>query len=499
LKGRSLAALLAILGLFILVSVLLSIRREPWLDEGIFADPASNLAFKGVFGSTRWHTYIPQIVPDLPDIDRYTYWHMPLYLLSVSALFRVFGFSILAMRAWSIFWGCVLIVSWYVIVLTLLKGKQLAALLAAAFVAFDANIILSAVTGRPDTMLTALTALGMACYLRYRETRMDRAVFLCASFQALALFSHPVAVVHTTVALVMVLVLDWKNLRLRHLLPAAITPAILLLGWSFYIAQAPDVFRRQLFGHVSRRMSGLASPLTAIVMDFRYRYIHWFWDLYHGVTKLKVLYLAGYFGSLLFLLLAPGVRRRAPELRLLAVFGLTAYVVVAVIDNQMHPAYLIYTCSYFAACCGATIWWLMSESPRPALWASAAVALMALHLAGIGFKIAQNTTERSYAPLVRYIEHHSQPESFIVGPVELLFGLGLNSNLEDDPRLGMRSHRTPDMIVRSPFSASAGAIGKEEPLSGQFVSNRLNHEYIRTFKNEEYEVYLPASKAAGTN
>ena len=495
-KGRPLLFLITILAVFILISVLLSISRAPWLDEGIFADSASNLAFKEVFGSTRWNTYIPTVVPELPATDRYTYWQMPVYLVAVSAIFRVFGFSILSMRAWSIGWGCVLIVAWYLTVFTLLKRNRTAAFLAAALVACDAGNIVSAATGRPDTMVAALGALSIACYLRYREMRLPVAIFLCASFQALAIFSHPIALVHTAVALVMVLLLDRKRLRMGHLIPAAITPSILLLGWSLYIAQAPQIFRMQLFGHASRRVSGLSSPLAALVIDFRYRYIYWFWDLYRGVTRLKLLYIIAYFGSCLFLLVVPGVRRRVPELRLLALFGVTAYVVLAILDNQEHPAYLIHTCCYFAVCCAGVAWWLITESHRPILWASATAALLSLHLAGIAYQIARNTEAHSYAPLVSYIQQHSRPDSFIIGPAELLFGLGLNSHLEDDPRLGLRTHRTPDMIVRGAFSALPAVLAKEEPLTAQFVAQRLNREYVRTFNNSEYAVYLPTTKTA---
>src|SRR5260370_14857787 len=118
-RWRVYAAMVGVLALFVAASAPLSSHRAPWKDVGIYADSSSNLALRGQFGSTRWQPYLPGLVPDLPAIGQYTYWSTPLYLVSLAGIFRSVGFSILVIRAWSIWWSSVLIVSWYFIALSL--------------------------------------------------------------------------------------------------------------------------------------------------------------------------------------------------------------------------------------------------------------------------------------------------------------------------------------------------------------------------------------------
>ncbi len=119
-----------------------------------------------------------------------------------------------------------------------------------------------------------------------------------------------------------------------------------------------------------------------------------------------------------------------------------------------------------------------------------AVAVAALQLSGIVYKIRQDTNGLIYRPVVEYVRTHTHADSFVIGPNELLFGLGPNFHLEDDPRLGARTARAPDMIVRGPFAVEAGQFQVEEPQTAEFVRDRLTREYTMVFKNEQYRVYL---------
>jgi hypothetical protein len=490
-RWSTLAAMGGVIVVFLIASALLSSHRAPWWDEGVFADPSSNLALKGLFGSTRWHTYVPGRVPELPATGQYTYWQMPLYLLSLAGLFHTFGFSILTMRVWSMWWGCVLIVSWYFIVLALSKGSRLAGLLAAAFVGVNTVVILAAAVGRPDCMTAALGAAGMAFYLQLRQSRLTVAVLAGVSCEVAAFFTHPIAVVHAGPAVMLALLLDWKRLRIRQLLVGSIPVIVALLGYGAYIARAPHVFQAQFLGHSLGRVSGLSSPFRALVTEFQARYIGYFWTDYHGIMKFKVLLLAPYLASCAFLLVAPAIRRRQPGLRLLVLLGVSAYVLLAIFDSLKGPVYLIHTFSYFAAACGVTVWWLTSEVGPRKIWITAAAALIALQLSAVAYKIRQDTNARIYLPVVDYVRNHSLPGAFIIAPTELLFGLGPNFHLEDDPRFGSRTARAPDMIVSGPFSADARDFQAEEPQTAQFIRQRLTHEYTMVFQNEQYRVYLP--------
>ena len=487
---RPVLALAAILFVFVVISSTISVQRAPWLDEGIFADSSSNLALHGIFGTTAWHTRLPNLVPDLPRVDRYTYWHLPVYLVSLAGVFRIFGFSIVVMRMYSVFWGCVLIVSWYFFVSRLPNVGRRAGLLAALFVGVDATITLAAATGRPDCMVAALGAAGMAAFMVWRERDLGRAILLCAACEALALFCHPIAVVHAFTAVVLVLIMDWRRLRPRHMAIAALPVAVALAGWGIYIAQAPEIFRGQFFGHISHRMGGLAAPLRTLFQEFTVRWAIYYW----GPTwpdRVKAIYPVSYLAGMIFLLISPAVRRRTPALRIPGMLALTAFVVLGSIDTQKWPSYSIHNISYLAAAVGCTVGWLLESRWRVVAGGLASVVLL-LQLGGSVYKASQKTNEESYLPAVRYVQQHTSPGAFVIGPVELLFGLGRDFHLEDDSRLGARIPRAPEMVLRGPVFATPEQFHAEEPETERFINRRLGSEYARVWTDRLYSAYMPA-------
>src|ERR1022692_2292115 len=72
---------------------------RPWVDEGWHGAPAWSLAFRGYMGTPGF------AVAGLKDIDRYTYWIMPIYPVAQAIWYRLFSFSLASLRALSIFCG----------------------------------------------------------------------------------------------------------------------------------------------------------------------------------------------------------------------------------------------------------------------------------------------------------------------------------------------------------------------------------------------------------
>ena len=157
---------------FITLAVASALTKRPWADEGWFANAPFTLITKGWMGTT-------SLEPTgfLKGIQEYTYWVMPLHLVLQAGWYKVFGFSLLAMRSISIVFGLVGLVSWFLIVKAL-SGSDRTALLTATLLALDYNYIQSSSFGRMDLMCASLGAAGLAAYLSLRERNLSWAIFL---------------------------------------------------------------------------------------------------------------------------------------------------------------------------------------------------------------------------------------------------------------------------------------------------------------------------------
>ena len=66
---------------------------------------------------------------------------------------------------------------------------------------------------------------------------------------------------------------DWRRLRWRHAVVAAIPVAIGGALWASYILQAPELFLAQFSQNASNRFSALLDPWTSIVEELgRYQF-----------------------------------------------------------------------------------------------------------------------------------------------------------------------------------------------------------------------------------
>src|ERR1700730_12917945 len=92
-----------VLAVFLVLAIATAVTKEPWCDEGWFASPARNLAFQGFMGTTVLDpasgTPYLSTRTRVDGIDRYTYWVMPLYLVTEAGWYRVVGFGLMRMRA----------------------------------------------------------------------------------------------------------------------------------------------------------------------------------------------------------------------------------------------------------------------------------------------------------------------------------------------------------------------------------------------------------------
>src|SRR5438270_8067464 len=158
----------AVLALFLLLAMWTAVTKAPWCDEGWFASPGWNLAFHGFMGTTVLDpasgTPMLSTRTRLDGIDRYTYWAMPLNLVTQAGWYKLAGFGLLRMRALSMIWALLALVCWWV-VFEKLSDDPYAAMLAVALVAVDTHFLWAASDGRMDMMCACLGVAGLAAYL----------------------------------------------------------------------------------------------------------------------------------------------------------------------------------------------------------------------------------------------------------------------------------------------------------------------------------------------
>src|SRR5216684_1179966 len=100
---------LAVLLVFCILSSATSHTVLPQPDEALYANPGYNLLYNGHSGTTLYELrgYMPM------SLAHRTYWQFPLYFFVTPLWFRIAGFGVWQVRAFSMLFGLIGLVSWY--------------------------------------------------------------------------------------------------------------------------------------------------------------------------------------------------------------------------------------------------------------------------------------------------------------------------------------------------------------------------------------------------
>ena len=113
---RSPAPLLLAVFVYLALALSLAHTKAPWCDEGWFGNPAYNLAFRGNMGTSVLEPSGFHLNAYFRGIQQRTYLFPPNHLAALGAWFRLFGASVMTMRAYSICWGALsLVVLFYLL------------------------------------------------------------------------------------------------------------------------------------------------------------------------------------------------------------------------------------------------------------------------------------------------------------------------------------------------------------------------------------------------
>jgi hypothetical protein len=503
---RIVAALIAILAAWTALAVSLAASQVPWSNEAWCAIPAINLATQGYMGTT----VLVSKGTWLTGVERHTYWIMPMHILAQAGWYKVVGFSLFRQRLLSVLFGVLALLSWFVILLRL-SGRYSAALIGCLAIGFERNFLNASASGRMDMMAAALGASSIAAFLQIRRQSFRAALLASHSLAAAAIFTHPCGVLFAAALVVTILytLRSEKQLRLK-LGDVAMVCMPYLIGtglWGLYIAQAPADFHSQFFGNISGfageymqrgRFGGISAPWRALGMELKLRYL-----LPFGFGDLNSVHTAGSAVWLTFCasaafggLLIKRLRNNLGE-RILAVSGLTVFLLMAFLEGLKFQHYLVYSLPFLSALAAMTASELWQ---RHSMRLPACVALTlatGFQSAGVLHQFVRNPLRNEFLPVPRWIQANLAPGDSVIGPAELGYVLGFDGSLVDDVRLGFYTRMKPRIIVTSGwYRAWAENSASRDPVVFNHIHNTLGNEYRRVLEGE-YIVYERLDDIAG--
>jgi hypothetical protein len=466
-------------------------------NEAWFTSPALNLLHKGFLGTT----VIESAGTWLAGVERHTYWVPPAHLLLQTCWYGLFGFSLLTLRALSIFWGLVLLASLCAF-LWKLCGSAAVAWLAAALLVIDGRFLTFSSFGRMDAMCAGLGFASWAAYVCLRERLLSIAIFVSHSLAAASCLTHPCGVLYAGGLAILALLHDRSRIGWRHLLAAGMPYLLGLAAWGIYILQDPVSFSRQFTGNVSgvagefttsTRWSGLLSPLAAFKRECFLRYGSRFGWYESGLSlnRLQLLVLLAYTLGVLGTLMSASLRRRAGSGTLLTL-GAFVFCTLGLLDGLKPVWYLLHTLPFCAALLALTA--LQAATTGGSIRRRCVVAVLAalagLQLGTVAHNARIQPVRWDYASAVGYLQRQAPPSPMVMGPAELAFALGFDANFVDDVRLGYHTGRKPDFIVTNSLYRDWHARSAlTYPDVHAYVRHVLASEYVLVFRNTSYSIY----------
>lgn len=433
---------------------------------------------------------------ELTGIHEYTYWNMPVGIFAQALWYKLVGFSMLKMRALSMLFGLLALVSWFVIV-SKLSGSRLAGSLAVGLLSIDYTFLWSAADGRMDMMCAGLGAAGIASYLWLRQSRWTLALWLANTCLALSLFTHPNGMLFVLCLVFLTVFYDRDQLSWRDL--PALTPYFAIAAlWGAYILHRPDYFLAQFGANATAfggsRWAGLRDPLDALKSEIIIRYLahYGIYPVWGGpIPKYTVAVpFLCWFSALAAWFVRPIRCSRGP-LALLCL-SVLFFSVMTLFVGMKSPSYLVIILPLYAAV--LAVWLCMSHrrGSMPAAPMSAAVLLLlvACQLGTIAFKVRKNAYGSEYAPTVQFVRQHVPRRASLVADSYFGFDLGFD-RVKDDTRLGYYTGVHPDVIIADVWYRYwwEQLFPVVEPEVAGYVRKLLSAEYRVIFAKGPFRVY----------
>ena len=433
--------IIACVACYLLLAVLLANVRAPQSDEGHFAEGAVNLAFHG-------RLVLPTWTPWISTLDQRVYAMMPVYFFGLATWFRVFGVGMLTMRYFSVLWGCILVVSYFLLLRQSSKDRILG-IIALFVLAFSYDVV-NLTTARYDGMAAGLVALGLGLYAVLRRYHMAVAILVANSCIAAAAMCHPYGAFGFVYFGIFFLMLDRDRFRFSQLALIALPYVVALAAWGTYIAKDPAMFRAQFGGNASAHTVSVFRPVAAVVSELRERY----WPAFGGGGPGASAYARVHLAILLLYILAYAASWLTPAIRtervnravlFCAAFGFFALTFA---EGTRGYVYLAHVIGFYSLVVAIWLRHLIVTGGWQRLTAFAIMWCLALFsVATIAYRAHQNSYQRAFVPAAAYLKAHLQDRQLVFAGGDFGIPLGFADHVLDDRQLGYRNHIRPDYIV----------------------------------------------------
>jgi hypothetical protein len=476
--------------LFVALTIASAKSERPVVDEGLFADPGTNLWQNGSMGS--------RLVDDrrLKGIHQRTYWIHPLHLIAQSVWYSAVGFSLFSLRALSIFWGLVALGSWFVLARHLLTSYPSAALLGLALTAVDYHFLVGASSGRMDMMAAALGFAALAVFVTLRESHLGLAIFFSHTLTMLSGLTHPNGILHFAALVILTLHLERKRVQWQHAIYAAIPYLAGGLAWGSYILQSPSDFVAQYSANAGDgdRFRALREPWNALLMEWE-RYKQAFGMGSHsaghsGPIRLKAVILAIYVSGLLGVLGASALRRGTEPRVLLWMFA-ASFVLLTFIDGQKAYYYLVHLAPYYATFVALVIrnLWVKHGAAARVLAGGVIGGMLVLQAGGVAYRARNDTYTNGYLPAIQFVKQNHVPGQRVWASPAFGFDLGFNTEiLTDDGEIGYRTGLRTEFILLDQ-EMQANVDSRRNSGFGRYVERLLQDEYTLVHDHLGFRVY----------
>ena len=428
---------------YIGLALALAATRPPQTDEGHFANAAAAIAFQGRFVMPMWTEWIK-------SLDQRVYSNMPLYFLVLGGWFKFFGVSWLSMRAMSIVFGIILIVSFTSVARSISRDCST---MVVTFLLLALNYdIINLTSARYDIMSAGLSAAALAVYLKTREKSFEGALLGAGSLQAAAFMTHPYGAFGVLGLVIFVITLDFKRLRARHIALAALPFFVAAAAWAAYIAQDPAMFRAQWTANTKGHFSASSDLIGIISSEIRERYLIRFAGWRSDaplLMRVKILLLAAYAVGVSACLATRQIRTNPAALALVA-YAVGSALLLTFVDALHRYVYLIHVLPLLVVCLGLAAGnWLHGRGwIRVSAYAGvAAIALFSV--ASVAYRVRLDVHHRAYLPTLSYLQSHVQDGDLVMAGGEFGLGLGFEQHVLDDLKLGFYNKRLPTFFVTS--------------------------------------------------
>lgn len=483
------ASVIAVGLVYVALSVGSAMTKLPVCDEAWYANPAFNLAAGRAMGTT----VLESAGTPLHGLERHTYWVMPLYIVGQAAVYEIFGAGLIQTRLLSVFWGLVVLASWFVI-LRVLYAEKYVALLAIFLMAVDSYMVAVGSTGRSDMMCAGLGSAALAAYLGLRLRNLTLALFVANSLVAASGMTHPNGVLYLASLLFLVFFFDRQSVRWLHAAAAVGPYAIGAAIWGAYIFQSPSDFVAQFGSNARTRTSGVTSP-WAVIKGEALRYVHAYGlgPESSGLARIKIVMLLGYFGGVAGTLLTPKLRRQPPTRVLLSMFALT-FGLMVLVEGAKQDWYLVHIIPLFSAVLSVYVVHAMAERMIRARFVFAAITILVmLHVGLVGWLSHRKDYQNSYKPVAEFLKSPPNASANLIGSGELGFEVGFD-RVTDDTRLGYYSGKQADLIVvEQIYEGWFVKHQRREPDVYRHVATTLSTAR-NVFDNGRYRVYSVTSR-----